>query len=63
MKEILKSKIMILFILLVMGVTYINSEQIKMENNIQASSDGTVSKISVEKGASVLEGAELIVIG
>lgn len=35
MKEILKSKIMILFILLVMGVTYINSEQIKMENNIQ----------------------------
>jgi len=35
MKEILKSKIMILFILLVMGVTYISSEQIKMENNIQ----------------------------
>lgn len=35
MKEILKSKIMILFILLVVGVTYINSEQIKMENNIQ----------------------------
>lgn len=35
MKEILKSKIMILFILLVFGVTYVNSEQIKMENNIQ----------------------------
>lgn len=35
MKEILKSKFMILFILLIMGVTYINSEQIKMENNIQ----------------------------
>lgn len=38
MKEILKSKIMILFMLLLMGVTYINSEQIKMENNDQSES-------------------------
>ncbi len=45
------------------GDTIIVLEAMKMENNIQASSDGTVSKVSVEKGASVLEGAELIVIG
>ena len=45
------------------GDTIMVLEAMKMENNIQASSDGTVSKISVEKGASVLEGAELIVIG
>ena len=37
-------------------------EAMKMENNIQATSDGTVAKVSVEKGASVLEGTELIVI-
>ena len=34
----------------------------KMENNIQATGDGTIAKVSVEKGASVLEGTELIVI-
>ena len=45
------------------GDTIIVLEAMKMENNIQASSDGTVSKISVEKGSTVLEGAELIVIG
>ena len=45
------------------GDTIMVLEAMKMENNIQASTDGTVSKISVEKGASVLEGAELIVIG
>ena len=45
------------------GDTIMVLEAMKMENNIQASSDGTVSKVSVEKGASVLEGAELIVIG
>ena len=44
------------------GDTIMVLEAMKMENNIQATSDGTVSKISVEKGASVLEGAELIVI-
>ena len=37
-------------------------EAMKMENNIQADADGTVAKISVEKGASILEGAELIII-
>ena len=37
-------------------------EAMKMENNIQADADGVVAKISVEKGASILEGAELIVI-
>lgn len=45
------------------GQTVIVLEAMKMENNIQATADGTIAKISVEKGASVLEGAELIVIG
>ena len=44
------------------GDTIMVLEAMKMENNIQATGDGTVSKISVEKGATVLEGAELIVI-
>ena len=44
------------------GDTIMVLEAMKMENNIQANSDGTVSKVSVEKGASVLEGTELIVI-
>ena len=44
------------------GDTIMVLEAMKMENNIQATSDGTVAKVSVEKGASVLEGAELIVI-
>ncbi|HUI33856.1 MAG: biotin/lipoyl-containing protein [Dysgonamonadaceae bacterium] len=37
-------------------------EAMKMENNIQAPSDGKVAKVSVIKGDSVLEGAELVVI-
>ena len=45
------------------GETILVLEAMKMENNIQSTSDGTVTKISVEKGASVLEGMELIVIG
>ena len=45
------------------GQTVIVLEAMKMENNIAAPSDGTISKVSVEKGASVLEGTELIVIG
>ena len=45
------------------GDTVIVLEAMKMENNISAPADGTISKISVEKGASVLEGTELIVIG
>lgn len=44
------------------GDTIMVLEAMKMENNIQATSDGTVAKVSVEKGASVLEGTELIVI-
>ena len=44
------------------GQTILVLEAMKMENNIQATSDGTVAKVSVEKGASVLEGTELIVI-
>ncbi|MGV8962139.1 MAG: biotin/lipoyl-containing protein [Candidatus Saccharimonadaceae bacterium] len=44
------------------GSTILVLEAMKMENNIQATSDGTIAKISVEKGSSVLEGAELIVI-
>ena len=44
------------------GETILVLEAMKMENNIQATADGTIAKISVEKGASVLEGAELIVI-
>lgn len=37
-------------------------EAMKMENNIQAPSDGKVVKVSIIKGDSVLEGAELVVI-
>ncbi len=35
-------------------------EAMKMENEIQAEADGTVSAILVQKGDSVLEGAEII---
>lgn len=45
------------------GQTILVLEAMKMENNIQATADGTITKISVEKGASVLEGTELLVIG
>ncbi|MDR1199214.1 MAG: biotin/lipoyl-binding protein [Prevotellaceae bacterium] len=38
-------------------------EAMKMENNINAESDGKVTEIKVNKGDSVLEGADLIVIG
>ena len=38
-------------------------EAMKMENNIQSTADGTIKKISVEKGTTVLEGDELVVIG
>jgi biotin carboxyl carrier protein len=38
-------------------------EAMKMENNIMADRDGTISSILVNKGDSVLEGAELVVIG
>lgn len=32
MLDVLKGKVMVLFVLLMMGVTYISSEQIKMDN-------------------------------
>lgn len=35
-------------------------EAMKMENEIQAEADGTVSAVLVQKGDSVLEGAEII---
>ena len=37
-------------------------EAMKMENEIQASADGTVSAVLVNKGDSVLEGAEIVKI-
>ena len=37
-------------------------EAMKMENEIQADADGTVTAILVQKGDSVLEGAELLKI-
>lgn len=44
------------------GDTLLVLEAMKMENNIQATSDGKITKVSIQKGDSVLEGAELIVI-
>ena len=38
-------------------------EAMKMENEIQADTDGTVSAILVQKGDSVLEGADIIKLG
>ncbi len=37
-------------------------EAMKMENNIEADTDGTVTAVSVRKGDSVLEGDTLVVI-
>lgn len=37
-------------------------EAMKMENEIQATSDGTVTAVLVNKGDSVLEGAEIVKI-
>ncbi len=45
------------------GQTIMILEAMKMENNIQSTADGTIKKISVEKGTTVLEGDELVVIG
>ena len=44
------------------GQTIVVLEAMKMENNIQAPSDGKISRVSVIKGDAVLEGAELVVI-
>ena len=38
-------------------------EAMKMENNIDADRDGKVIEVKVAKGDSVLEGAELVIIG
>ena len=38
-------------------------EAMKMENEIQADTDGTVTAILVQKGDSVLEGADIIKLG
>ncbi len=38
-------------------------EAMKMENSINADRDGVVKEIKINKGDSVLEGADLIVIG
>jgi len=44
------------------GETILILEAMKMENNIHSDKDGKVSAIKVNKGDSVLEGADLIVI-
>jgi biotin carboxyl carrier protein len=45
------------------GQTVVILEAMKMENNINADKDGTVTAIKVNKGDSVLEGTDLILIG
>jgi len=44
------------------GQVVIILEAMKMENNINADKDGKVTSISVNKGDSVLEGADLVII-
>ncbi len=44
------------------GQTLMVLEAMKMENDIKADRDGKVTKISVSKGESILEGTELISI-
>lgn len=44
------------------GQTVVILEAMKMENNINADRDGTVTAIKVNKGDSVLEGTDLILI-
>ncbi|MDR1981943.1 MAG: biotin/lipoyl-binding protein [Tannerellaceae bacterium] len=45
------------------GQTLLILEAMKMENNINADRDGSVVEIKVNKGDSVLENADLVVIG
>lgn len=45
------------------GDTVLVLEAMKMENNITAESDGTVTAICVNKGDSVMEGTVLLTIG
>lgn len=44
------------------GQTLMVLEAMKMENNILANANGKITQILVQKGDSVLEGAELVVI-
>ena len=50
-------------VILQRGQTLIILEAMKMENNINADRDGKIIEIKVHKGDSVLEGADLVVIG
>jgi len=45
------------------GQNLLIMEAMKMENEIQAKSDGTVTAVNVKEGDSVEEGIELVVIG
>ncbi len=45
------------------GQNLLIMEAMKMENEIQAKSDGTITAIKVKEGESVEEGIELVVIG
>lgn len=45
------------------GQTLVVLEAMKMENNINADRDGSIKEIKVNKGDSVLENADLLVIG
>ena len=45
------------------GQTVAVLEAMKMENDIQAECDGTVTAVKVAKGDSVLEGAVIVTIG
>ena len=46
-----------------MGQVIMVLEAMKMENNITADRDGVVKEIPVQKGAAVMEGDTLIVVG
>ena len=45
------------------GQTVVLLEAMKMENNIEADVDGTITAVNVRKGQSVLEGDTMVVIG
>jgi len=44
------------------GQTVLILEAMKMENNINADKDGTITAINVNKGDSVMEGTDLLII-
>ena len=44
------------------GDTLVVMEAMKMENNINADKDGKITAINVNKGDSVLEGNDLVII-